>query len=146
MSLRESVNEAVIRGDQVALEHLLSLGVDLNEPDFDGSTALHWCAASEEGAGLVEWLLKKGAQIEARDSDGFTPLHVHCAKGRHHAVSCLLHYNADVNARTESSTITPLQIAVHKKHAEIARILLAYGGKVSNPSDELKAELNKLIA
>lgn len=146
MSLHESVNVAVCRGDRAALEHLFALGADLNEPDSDGSTVLHWCAASEEGAGIVEWLLKKGAHMEAKDSRGFTPLHVHCAKGRYYAVSCLLHYRANVNAQTEFSSLTPLHIAVHKKHSGIARVLLAYGGKVANPSEELKAVLNNLIA
>jgi ankyrin repeat protein len=121
-SIQESLMEASVKGDKAALEHLISLGANLNEPDFDGATTLHWCAASEEGESIVEWLIKRGAELEVKDSRGFTPLHVHCAKGRYFAVSCLLHYHANVNAQTEFSSLTPLHIAVRKKHAEIARV------------------------
>ena len=137
--------DAVVRGDLASLKHLLSLGADVNEPDFDGMTALHWAAASEEGSELVEELVKSGADIEVKTPKGYTPLHLHCVKGRYYAVCCLLHYGAKVNARTDS-TLTPLHIAVCREHVDISRVLLAYGAKIAAPSEDLKLRLNALIS
>ena len=138
--------ETVVRGDSGDLQHLLEMGADVNACDFTGKTALHWAAASSEGELLVNHLLMEGAKTEARDKRGYTPLHVHCAKGRYYAVSCLLYHGADVNAQSDFTSLTPLQIAGVCEHADIVRVLLAHGAKASDATEELKKTLNRLLS
>lgn len=58
----------------------MPLGVDVNAPNSDGSTALH-VAATVGSRGVVQFLTDHGADINAVDSLGNTPLNV-SASGR----------------------------------------------------------------
>ncbi len=121
--------DAVVKGDEAAVMHCLSLGADIHEADDDGLTALHWTSASDEAEALVPYLLSCGARIDLRDKFGHTPLHLHCARGRVFGASCLLHQGSDTNARTQNTLFTPLHLASRYNHTEIAKVLIAYGAK-----------------
>ena len=64
-----------VKNDAEELQRLVSLGVDVNAPNFDGSTALH-VAASVGSRGVVQYLTDHRADINAVDSLGNTPLNV----------------------------------------------------------------------
>uniref|UniRef100_A0A915CJA0 asparaginase n=4 Tax=Ascarididae TaxID=6250 RepID=A0A915CJA0_PARUN len=61
------------RGDIDALGAWIAAGVDINEKDYEGRTALHVavCAGNEE---LVTYLLARGANPEAIDNTSYTPI------------------------------------------------------------------------
>ncbi len=56
-----------------AVRALLKQHVDVNAPEADGTTALHW-AAHFGDLDLVEALLKEGANVSALNRYGATPL------------------------------------------------------------------------
>lgn len=64
---------AVRLGWQRLSHALLSLGVDANQPDGSGMTALHFCAQLGRGA-LLQELVMSGADPERRAVNGQTPL------------------------------------------------------------------------
>ncbi len=130
-NLHHSLVDSVLRGDSEAVMHLVRLGVDINYTDEQGLTALHWCAASEDGEKLVPFLLSIGSKPDKRDNFGHTPLHLHCKLGRKFGVSCLLHQGCDANARMKESLKTPLHLASDNNHTDVAKLLLAYGAKAS---------------
>jgi len=141
MDFQGPLFDAVVKGDEIAVVHLLSLGGSIHRADSQGLTALHWSAASPEGENLVPYLLSRGARIDARDVAGRTPLHLHCARGRSFGTACLLHQGADTNSQTANSLLTPLHLAAKYNHADIARLLLAYGARTSLVNkDGLKAK------
>lgn len=130
MDFFQSLLDAVLRGDDVAASHIISLGdfsPELNETDSNGMTALHWATSSPESEKLVPILIAHGASIQPRDGKGQTPLHLYCAQGRLYGVSCLLHKGVDTNCQTAEFALTPLHLAVLHHHADIARLLLAFG-------------------
>ena len=57
------------------LQRLVSLGVDVNAPNEEGSTALH-VAAAVGSRGVVQYLTDNKADINVVDSLGNTPLNV----------------------------------------------------------------------
>ena len=125
MSLQALI-DSVVKGDESAVNHVLSMGADIHEADSSGLTPLHWTSASAAAEALVPYLLSCGAKLDVRDNLGHTPLHLHCARGRSFGASCLLHQGSDTNARTQTTLYTPLHLASKFKHAEIAKVLLAY--------------------
>src|SRR5438046_6075240 len=67
------VAEAVMRGDKAALGKLLEQHADVNAPQADGATALHW-AVFQSDKQLVDLLLRAGANAKAANREGATPL------------------------------------------------------------------------
>ena len=65
--------EAAFEGDLEQIKRLLANGVDPNESDYDGRTALH-LAACEGHTQLVSFLLEAKAEINATDRFGGTAL------------------------------------------------------------------------
>ena len=65
--------EAVKAADQAAIRTLLTERVDVNTPEADGTTALHW-AADGDNPELVELLIRAGADVNQADFTGRTPL------------------------------------------------------------------------
>ena len=134
MDFFKSLIDAVLRGDDVSVSHVIELGnfsSDLSESDSNGMTALHWAATTSESEKLIPVLLSYGASIQLSDKKGLTPLHLCCAHGRLYGVTCLLHKGANANSVSVESAMTPLHVAVLNSHADIARLLLAFGADAS---------------
>jgi ankyrin repeat protein len=127
MDLRDALFDAVVKGDEATVCHILNIGGNLAINDSDGYTALHWSAASAEGEKLVPLLVSKKANINVRDNFGQTPLHVHCSRGCIYGVACLLHHGADPNCRTTDTNQSALDLAEHHNQDEIIKLLLTYG-------------------
>lgn len=64
---------AASQGDLMEIKRLVALGVDLNEADYDGRTAVH-LAASEGQTIVINYLIKHGVDINPLDRWGGTPL------------------------------------------------------------------------
>ena len=64
---------AVLDGDYESFIHLIEQGVDVDEKDYNGLTALGY--ASRDGKyEMLKILVKHGADLEVRDPYGNTPL------------------------------------------------------------------------
>lgn len=65
--------DAVQKGDRAAVRTLIQHKADVNAPQVDGATALHW-AVYHEDLDTVDLLLKAGAKPDIANRDGMTPL------------------------------------------------------------------------
>src|SRR4249920_2742076 len=72
--------EAVKAADESAVRTMLTRRVDVNTPEADGTTALHW-AVDGDHPELVELLLRVGASVKAANRYGVTPLWLACTNG-----------------------------------------------------------------
>ena len=69
---RSDVADAVMKGNKTALRTLLDQRADVNAPQADGSTALHW-AAYRQDMEAASLLIRAGANAKAATLDGATP-------------------------------------------------------------------------
>src|SRR5438046_3013381 len=72
--------DAAKNKDARALISLLEQHVDVNAPQADGTTALHW-AANWDDVRIANILIGAGANVNAKDESGITPLALACSKG-----------------------------------------------------------------
>src|SRR6266480_2399222 len=70
---RSDVADAVMRGDSAAVRALLEQKADVNVPQADGATALHWAVYREDLA-TTNLLIQAGANVKAANREGSTPL------------------------------------------------------------------------
>src|SRR5215510_8725815 len=137
--------EAVKHRDLDAVRALLQQHVDVNAPEPDGTTALHWAAhqgdadavdlllragaqsAANGNGAVVERLLKAGADPDTASPGGETVLMTAARAGRLDAVRALLAHGADVDAREATRGQTALMWAAAEGHAEVVRALVGAG-------------------
>src|SRR5688572_31998850 len=67
------IADAAMRGDKAAVRTLIAKKADVNAPQNDGATSLHW-AAFRGDLELAEMLLRAGANPKAANREGSTPL------------------------------------------------------------------------
>ena len=106
---------------------LLQQHADVNVPEPDGATALHW-AAYWDNSDLVAQLLKLGANPGLSNDLGVTPLGLASANGNAAVVDALLSAGADTRV---SQGIPPLMSAAHVGSVDAVKALLAHGADVN---------------
>jgi ankyrin repeat protein len=106
----DSIADAAMRGDRADVLTMIKQGADVNRPQGDGVTALHW-AARRGDAELVSALVAAGANTRSETRFGaYTPLHLAAERGSVVTVKALLAAGAAVDAKTATGA-TPLMFA-----------------------------------
>jgi ankyrin repeat protein len=107
---RSPLADAAERGDKASVAALLTKGADVNAPQGDGMTALHWAAMNGD-AQLAATLLKAGASPKSVTRiNGYTPLMLAARHGQAAVVEALLVGGSDPSA-TSDNGVTPLMFA-----------------------------------
>jgi ankyrin repeat protein len=102
------VADAAMRGDTAAVRALVAKGSDVNAPQGDGMTALHWTALNGDLATMNVLLAAKAAVEPVTRVGSYTPLHLASSRGHAAAVARLL----DAGSKATTVTATGVQ-AVH---------------------------------
>jgi uncharacterized protein len=120
---------AVKTGDKAAIQMLLQQRVDVNVPEVDGTTALHWAVRNDD-AELVDRLLREGAKAKVANRYGITPLYLASVNGNAAIIEKLLKAGADVNAVSNEGE-TALMTAARTGNADAVKVLLSRGADVN---------------
>ena len=121
----ESLVVSVKAGDRRAVQVLLDeQRVDVDAPEPDGTTALHW-AVHRDDLEMVELLIRAGADVTVTNDYGVVPLFLACTNGSADVVARLLDAGADPEARTEGETA--LMTAVRTGTVDAVKLLIAHG-------------------
>ena len=120
--------DAVQHGDKQAAQSLLKARADVNAPQSDGATALHWAAYLDD-AETTALLIRAGANVDSPNHYGVTPLALAATSGNAAIISLLLKGGADPN-RTVRAGETPLMLAARTERADAVNALLQAGAKV----------------
>ena len=122
--------DAAQQDDLVAVRGLLQQKADVNAPQGDGMTALHW-AASNDDLAMVQALLAARANVKAETRlGGVTPLFLACKNGSASIIEALLKSGAGANSK-DSHGATPLMIAAASGSAPAVTVLVDHGAEVN---------------
>jgi len=125
--------DAAERMDRALIKTLLQRRVDVNAPQVDGMTALHW-ATYQDDLDTATLLVRAGANVKATNRYGVTPLSLACTNGNGGMVEMLLLAGADPNAALPGGE-TPLMTAARVGSLPAVKALLARGAIVENKDD-----------
>jgi uncharacterized protein len=124
-----SLVDAVRSGDRAAALAMLQQKVDVNAPEANRTTALHYAAYSED-ADLVERLLKAGAKPNVVNDFGSTPMSEAAQVGNAAIIKLLLKAGADVNSRNREGQ-TALMAVARTGRVDAAQLLLDAGADIN---------------
>jgi len=124
------VADAAMRGDRDAVRSALARRADVNVPQIDGTTALHW-AVDRDDPEMVDLLIRAGAKVTARTREGVLPLQLAAINGSARMVDRLLKAGAEVNAPLTPAGDTAVMMAARTGAAGAIRVLVEAGANVN---------------
>ena len=129
--------DAAEKMDRARIKSLVKQRVDVNTPQPDGATALHWAVYHDdrEIAGL---LLAAGAKAGAANRYGVTPLSLACTNGSAAMIELLVKAGADPNGALPGGE-TPLMTASRTGTIAAVKALLSGGASV-DAKDERRGQ------
>jgi ankyrin repeat protein len=124
------VADAAMRGDADALRLALARHADVNAPQVDGTTALHW-AIERDDLAMVDMLLRAGARVTVRTREGVLPLQLAAINGSAPMVDRLIKAGADANAALTPAGDTAVMMASRTGSTGALRVLMEAGANVN---------------
>ena len=125
--------DAAEKMERSKIRALLKQRVDVNTPQADGMTALHW-ATYQDDVELVTLLVRAGANVQAANRYGVTPLSLACTNGDGAMVEMLLKAGADPNAALPGGE-TPLMTAARTGAVASVKALVSRGANVDSKDE-----------
>ena len=124
--------DAVQRGDASTIQALLKKKVDVNAPQANGATALHW-AAYRRDAESTAALIRAGANVNLKNNYGVTPLALAAQQGNPAVLDLLLKAGAKPNDPVNfvNAGETPLMSAARSASVDAVKALARAGADVN---------------
>jgi ankyrin repeat protein len=123
--VRSDVADAVMNRDRSSLRSLLQQKADVNAPQTDGATALHW-AVYYGDLETVRMLINAGAKVDAANREGITPLYMASLYGNVELINALLTAGADAKQKGPNGE-TMVMLSARNGSAESIKVLLRAG-------------------
>jgi uncharacterized protein len=122
--------DAAMAPDKAVVSALLKQKVDVNAPQPDGTTALHW-AARHNDLETATALIAAGANVKAANRFGATPLSLACTNGSAGMIGKLLAAGENANAIVSEAGDTALMLAARTGKPDAVEVLLQHGAEVN---------------
>ena len=126
---KSDVADAARDGDRAAVQKLISQKADVNAPQVDGSTALHW-AVYRDDAQLLDMLIRARADVNPTTREGVTPLAMASLYGNAAMIDRLIKAGADVKQRGPNGE-TMVMFAARNGNPQALTVLLEAGAEVN---------------
>jgi uncharacterized protein len=121
--------DAIKAGDRAAAIALIQKRADVNTPEPDGTTALHW-AVHQNDVDLIARLIRAGAKVNAKNDYGSTPMSEAAIIANAGVIEQLLKAGADVESPNADGQ-TALMIVARTSRVDAALALLRRGANVN---------------
>ena len=120
--------DAVKKGSRDTVRALLTTRADVNAPETDGTTALHWAVRADD-VEMVRLLLRAGADVTKTNRYGVMPLSLAATNGNAAMIDTLVAAGANPkSALPEGETV--LMTTARTGSVPAVRALLGYGADV----------------
>ena len=127
---RSEVADAAMRGNRSTVRALLEKKADVNAPQVDGTTALHWAVRAND-LEMTEMLLRAGARASLANQSGATPMQLAAMDGNAAILDRLIQAGADPNAPLSETGETALMMAARTGKVDAVKMLLDHGAQVN---------------
>jgi len=127
---KSEIADAAMHGDKSAVRALLQQKTDVNAPQIDGTTALHWAVQAND-LELADLLIRAGAHATVANRAGATPLLLAAVNGNAAILERLIAAGADPNAVLTKSADTALMMASRTGKIDAVRVLLDRGAQLN---------------
>jgi ankyrin repeat protein len=122
--------DAAMRRNGEAVRSLLQRKADVNAPQLDGTTALHWAVRLDD-LDTADMLIHAGANVSAANRAGATPMQLAALNGNAAMVAKLIKAGADSNVPLTPYGDTALMMASRTGKTDAINVLLDGGAKVN---------------
>ena len=122
--------DAVMKQTRDSVRALLKRKADVNAPQLDGTTALHWAVRFDD-LETADLLILAGANASAANREGVTPLQLAALNGNAAMIDKLLKAGANPNAPLTPSGDTALMMASRTGKPDAITVLLEGGAGVN---------------
>src|SRR5437762_6708336 len=102
--------DAAMKGNKQAVRALLLRKADVNAPQVDGTTALHWAVRADD-LETADLLIRAGANVSAANREGATPMQLAALNGNAAMIERLIKAGANPNAPLTKFGDTALMMA-----------------------------------
>jgi ankyrin repeat protein len=122
--------DAAMKRNSGAVRSLLQRKADVNAPQIDGTTALHWAVRFDD-LETADMLIAAGASVSAANRAGATPMQLAALNGNAAMVARLIKAGVDPNVPLIRYGDTALMMASRTGKVDALRVLLESGAKVN---------------
>jgi ankyrin repeat protein len=126
---KSDVADAAQKGDRALVQRLIQQKQDVNAPQVDGATALHW-AAYKQDPEMMDLLIRAGANVKAQNRTGVTPLEMAAMYGNAVILDKLIKAGADAKRKGPSGE-TMVMFAARSGNPQAIKVLLEAGADVN---------------
>src|SRR5437870_2316471 len=102
--------DAAMNKNKDAVRSLLQKKADVNGPQVDGTTALHWAVRADD-LETADLLIRAGANVSAANREGVTPMQLAAVNGNALMIEKLIKAGANPNASLSKFGDTALMLA-----------------------------------
>jgi len=124
------VADAAMQGNKASVRTLIQQKANVNAPQADGATALHWAVRAND-LELADMLLRAGARVNAANAEGATPMFLAALNGSSAMIERLIQAGADLNAPLTETGDTALMMTSRTGNAAAVKVLLDHGANVN---------------
>ncbi len=124
------VADAAMKGNKQAVRSLIQQKSNVNAPQADGTTALHWAVRADD-LETAQLLIGAGAKVSAANRDGATPLLLAAINGSGPMLEVLIKAGADPNTPLTKSQDTALMMAARTGKTDAIKVLLDHSAQVN---------------
>src|SRR5436309_14900034 len=117
------IADAAMNRNRDAVKALLQKKVDVNAPQLDGTTALHWAVRADD-LEIADLLIRAGANVAAVNREGVIPMQLAALNGSAAMIEKLIKAGADPNAPLSKFGDTALMLAARTGKTEAIGVLL----------------------
>jgi ankyrin repeat protein len=123
IAANSDIADAVMNKNKDAVRSLIQKKADVNAPQVDGTTALHWAVRAND-LETTDLLIKAGANVSAPNREGVTPLQLAAVNGTAPMIEKLIKAGANPNTKLSKFGDTALMLAARTGKLDGMKVLL----------------------